>query len=142
MNEGMKIILERMDTNPEEFLDDSKWTMLIHRHLEYLSDEEQQAYKSKMNALKSERFTAEVMKELMRDTERDEDRPTVGSVRYNIKTNMAECYDGRNWVPKGGLVGGGGGITYVGNGGVTYVGGGGIGSGSLDPSMVIVKRKE
>lgn len=139
MNEGMKIILERMDTNPEEFLDNSKWEMIIHRHLEYLSAEDRKAFNDKMNALKSERFTAEVMKELMRDEEQGPTTPAIGTVRYNLNTNMPEWYDGRNWVPKGGAVGGSGGVIYVGNGGITYVGAGG---GSFNPSMTIVKRKE
>lgn len=132
MNEGMKIILERMDTNPEEFLDNSKWEMIIHRHLEYLSAEDRKAFNDKMNALKSERFTAEVMKELMRDEEQDKDMPSVGSVRYNLNTSTAEWYDGKNWLPASKSVGGGGGgITYTGNGG-----------GSFNPSITIVKRKE
>jgi hypothetical protein len=132
MNEGMKIVLERMDTNPEEFIDNSKWEMIIHRHLEYLSDEDRKAFNDKMGALKSERFTAEVIKELMRDEEQFAITPSVGTVRYNINTNMAELYDGKGWIPAILSTGGGG-------GGITYSGAGG---GSFNQSMTIVKRKE
>jgi hypothetical protein len=72
MNEGMKIILERLKTNPEEFesLDnpfatESKWTALIHKYERNLPAEDVKAFKDAIDVIRQEEFTANVMKELL-----------------------------------------------------------------------------
>lgn len=70
MNEGVKILLERMKTNPEEFLVDglaisSKWGRLISEYLDHLDDEDATVLKTELNKLKQQAFTEKVMKELL-----------------------------------------------------------------------------
>jgi hypothetical protein len=73
MNDGMKIILERMKTHPEEFKDEDnspfayngKWTNLVHRYENNLPEEDMKAFKEAVNAMRQEEFTAKVMEELL-----------------------------------------------------------------------------
>ena len=72
MNDGMKIILERMKTHPEEFKDtdnpfayDGKWVGLVHRYENNLPEEDLKAFKEAVDAMRQEEFTAKVMEELL-----------------------------------------------------------------------------
>jgi ketol-acid reductoisomerase len=72
MNDGMKIILERLKTHPEEFTDDSnpfasegKWTKLIHQYQHNLAKEDMDAFKSAIDEIRQTEFTAKVMEELL-----------------------------------------------------------------------------
>ena len=72
MNEGVKILLERMKTNPEEFaIGDggfhtlSKWGRLIADYQTYLEPEDCEILKSAINKLHQQTFTEKVMKELL-----------------------------------------------------------------------------
>jgi len=72
MNDGMKIILERLKTHPEEFesLDnpfatESKWTNLIHRYERNLPEEDLKAFKQAIDEVRQAEFTAKVMEELL-----------------------------------------------------------------------------
>ena len=72
MNEGVKILLERIKTNPEEFtIGDggfhtlSKWGRLIADYQTYLEPEDCEILKSAINKLHQQTFTEKVMKELL-----------------------------------------------------------------------------
>jgi len=73
MNDGMKIILERMKTHPEEFRDEDnspfayngKWTNLVHKYENNLPEEDMKAFKEAVNVMRQEEFTAKVMEELL-----------------------------------------------------------------------------
>ena len=69
MNEGVKILLERMKTNPEEFIADgygsSKWASLIMQYRDYLNEEDKKVLTDALNELTQQRFTEAVMKELL-----------------------------------------------------------------------------
>jgi len=72
MNDGMKIILERMKTHPEEFKDtdnpfayEGKWVGLVHRYENNLPEEDMKAFKDAVDAMRQEEFTAKVMEELL-----------------------------------------------------------------------------
>jgi hypothetical protein len=72
MNDGMKIILERLKTHPEEFTDDSnpfasegKWTKLIHKYQHNLPKEDVDAFKQAIDEIRQQEFTAKVMEELL-----------------------------------------------------------------------------
>jgi hypothetical protein len=73
MNDGMKIILERMKTHPEEFKEDvenpfaynSKWVGLVHRYENNLPEEDIKAFKDAVDVMRQEEFTAKVMEELL-----------------------------------------------------------------------------
>ena len=68
MNDGLKILLERMDTNPEEFqnsLRSNRWESLFKRYEPYLTAEEKAGWAKKVTELNRQAFTNEVMKELL-----------------------------------------------------------------------------
>jgi len=70
MNEGVKILLARMETNPDEFLVEgmhisSKWGNLIAEYLESLDPEDANTLKAGLNKIKQQHFTERVMKELL-----------------------------------------------------------------------------
>jgi hypothetical protein len=72
MNDGMKIILERMKTHPEEFKDEDnpfayegKWVGLVHKYEHNLPEEDMKAFKEAVDAMRQEEFTAKVMEELL-----------------------------------------------------------------------------
>ena len=78
MNEGVKILLERMKTNPEEFaIGDggfhtlSKWGRLIADYQTYLEPEDCEVLKNAINKLHQQTFTEKVMKELLAPEEDD-----------------------------------------------------------------------
>jgi len=65
MNDGVKLLLERMKTNPEEFIDGMKWGRIISDFEDSLAEEDKKALKSVLNELMQQRFTELVMKELL-----------------------------------------------------------------------------
>ena len=69
MNEGVKILLERIKTNPDEFVGEayasSKWGGLIMQYRDYLNEEDKKALSDALNELTQQRFTEAVMKELL-----------------------------------------------------------------------------
>jgi hypothetical protein len=97
MNQGIEILIARMDSNPEEFVPDvlgnypAKWrqTLLKIEHrirtqgykpkvdeihvteLPFLSDEEIQAMWDKMQSIQADLFTKQVMNTLLQDTDRE-----------------------------------------------------------------------
>lgn len=80
MNEGVRILLGRMDTHPEEFNCGtlSKWSDIIgeivHRAkgepstVPFLNDEEVQIIYDKLRDLERQEFTAQVLRRLTNDT--------------------------------------------------------------------------
>jgi len=84
MNDGLKIILARMDTNPEEFFDKRKWRHLVESDWPMFTKEEQEAYSTKLRSILLDKFSEEVLKELMGE---DDDAPTMtykASDRYAL----------------------------------------------------------
>lgn len=71
MNEGVKILLERMKTNPEEFTTQEKWGHLIQSHKMFLNAEDAKALGDALDGLMQQRFTEKVMKELLAPEEDD-----------------------------------------------------------------------
>jgi hypothetical protein len=70
MNNGLKIILARMDTNPEEFKmypSNSKWVALVDRFWDIFTDEEREAYQAKLREILGDDFSELILKELMED---------------------------------------------------------------------------
>ena len=70
MNEGVKILIERMKTNPDEFIAPrntgaSKWGHLIESYMDSLDDEDQKAIKDGYKEIHQQRFTEAVMTELL-----------------------------------------------------------------------------
>jgi len=70
MNKGVEILLERMDSNPEEFVINAnvgvnKWDRLLHNYVGVLDKEDIDAYQAKLKQVAKDQFTKEVMKEIL-----------------------------------------------------------------------------
>lgn len=73
MNDGVKLLLERIKTHPEEFVmgsgglfnSHSRWQLLVSSYEGYLTSEDRDALRKAMNEVMAEKFTEAVMKELM-----------------------------------------------------------------------------
>lgn len=67
MNDGVRILLERMQTHPEEFAGDreGKWSHLIQSYRMFLDEGDWQALEKSMNALMQQRFTEKVLDKLV-----------------------------------------------------------------------------
>jgi hypothetical protein len=63
---GVEILLERMKTNPEEFIEGglSKWSRVLDTGWSVMTAEEQKALQDGMNEAKREHFNGEVMRVL------------------------------------------------------------------------------
>lgn len=79
MNEGVKILLERIKTNPDEFIYNpstgmSRWQRLVDHALadEIATEEESKALKDALREAKRDRFTELVMKELLAPEEEND----------------------------------------------------------------------
>jgi hypothetical protein len=85
MNTGIQILIERMKTNPEEWAamttrGRGKWEAVIVDYWDYLTEEDQNAYKAARNVLLQEQFTEVVMKKL---AGADDDGVSLNSVSHN-----------------------------------------------------------
>jgi hypothetical protein len=85
MNDGVKILLERMKTHPEEFAGDreGKWSHLIQSYRMFLAVDDWQALEKSMNALMQQRFTEKVLEKLVnpdRKLTREEKIPFRGKI--------------------------------------------------------------
>jgi hypothetical protein len=85
MNEGVKILLERMKTNPDEFLDRGKWKSLIEGYASYLNPDDYKLIREELNKLHQQRFTEAVMKELLAP-EKDDDFDMGKYFRANLSS--------------------------------------------------------
>lgn len=72
MNDGIKLLMERVKTHPEEFVFDerdpfkeSRWRKLIDHYKEYLEPEDVDQLKGEINKLVQEKFTEAIMEELL-----------------------------------------------------------------------------
>lgn len=99
MIDGMKIILERMKTHPEEFVSDlglsSRWENLVHMNNDVLTNEEKKAFNDAIHELRRQRFTARVLEVLMEEpTQLDPDTYTIktaGRYAFNSPTTTANA---------------------------------------------------
>lgn len=99
MNEGVQILLDRMDTNPEEFDDYAgKWGDIIgavharrdipeaHKKdapLPFLSDHEINALYEKLEDVRRENFTADVLRRLADDSIKEVTQPELWKTSYS-----------------------------------------------------------
>jgi hypothetical protein len=71
MNDGVTLLLDRMETNPEEFTTKdysgySRWSRLIDYYDSVLTDDERHALKTKQKELLRKELTQAVMQELLK----------------------------------------------------------------------------
>ena len=76
MNDGVKILLERMKTHPEEFVSSmqlgrTKWSSLVDFYDNVLTDEEKKAIKDGVIELNRAEFTKKVLETLMEEPQQD-----------------------------------------------------------------------
>ena len=91
MIEGIKILLERMKTNPEEFTASKKWDILIDRYRHVLTNEEVKAYNDARHELERQKFTEQVLELLLADKDVDDSfvYNTVGRSAWDSPTLIA-----------------------------------------------------
>lgn len=78
MNDGVKLLLERMKTHPEEFVGKfNRWETLFNNYSHVLTEEEIKAIKTHKSVLEREEFTHAVMQEIMREPTPVEIDPTT-----------------------------------------------------------------
>jgi hypothetical protein len=68
MNDGVRILLERMKTHPEEFIPNngsSKWGSLIAAYSPHLHVDDHVALRKSMDSLLQQAFTEKVLQELV-----------------------------------------------------------------------------
>jgi len=75
MESGVKILLERIKTNPEEFLGGEKyhkWSLIIDRYKDFFTEEESKALTDALRNVVMPQFNKEVLKKLMVEESDDE----------------------------------------------------------------------
>lgn len=70
MNEGVKLLMERIKTHPEEFVAQGRWTRLLTNYNEFIPDEIG-PIKEEIRKLLADEFTKEVIKELFIEDKTD-----------------------------------------------------------------------
>lgn len=86
---GVEILLERMKTNPEEFVEGgySKWSRVLDAGWSVMTMEEQKALQDAMNEAKREHFNGEVMRVLSQG--HDDHLMAEGYSQHLAKSMMA-----------------------------------------------------
>jgi hypothetical protein len=109
MNDGVKILLERMKTNPEEFIDFpkekhiiSKWGEVISDYESYLEPEDLQALKNGLKAIHQQHFTEKVLEKLVNPDRKltREEKISLGHIPAikSVPFNMVDHIDAHNKV--------------------------------------------
>ena len=84
MNDGVAMLLERMKTHPEEFYSNvnGKWAHIINTYKPYLNKEDFAIFEDGIAKLMQQRFTEEVMEELVDPNQKPRRLPRekVGSI--------------------------------------------------------------
>jgi hypothetical protein len=87
METGTQILIERMKTHPEEFLEGkiSKWAEVMHMANDCLPDEDREALKQAYTQAKVERFNGEVLATLA-----GERNPVVETLKYKASERYSQ----------------------------------------------------
>ena len=68
MNDGVKILLERMQTNPEEFHGEhNRWSDAINKFEKFFNASERALINGALTNIRREEFTSIVMQEILRE---------------------------------------------------------------------------
>lgn len=81
MNGGLKILIARMETHPEEFEAEGKWISSFNNYKKYMTEEEKDVFWKKLCELKMNEFEQKIVKRLMQD-----ETPVQQEIDFN-KTN-------------------------------------------------------
>jgi hypothetical protein len=93
MNDGVKILLERMQTHPEEFHGDyNRWTDVINKFEKFFNVSERALINGALTNIRREELTRVVMQELLREptpVEIDPDTFTIKTTgRYTFQDEI------------------------------------------------------
>lgn len=92
MNDGVKILLERMQTHPQEFHGDSnRWTDIINRFEKFFNTSERALINGALTNIRREEFTSVVMQELLHESTPVEIDPET----FTIKTAGRTAWGGK-----------------------------------------------
>lgn len=91
---GVEILLERMKTNPEEFVEGgySKWSRVLDTGWNVMTEEERQALQAGMHEAKRDHFNGEVMRVLSQGHDDHLLTMELGERVYNNKRLMQGGY--------------------------------------------------
>lgn len=68
MNDGVKMVLERMKTHPEEFYgEESRWSYVMSRYEKFFTQQEKNHLENAITELRRGEFTAKVMEKLLEE---------------------------------------------------------------------------
>lgn len=91
MNEGVKLLIERLKTCPEEFAKGGRWIKILAEYNEYIPDE-LKPLTDEVRKLLAEEFTQEVIKELLHA---DDDQLQLNLGSESLKQHLEQH---RKWV--------------------------------------------
>ncbi len=80
LHPAVTLLVSRMESNPEEFLDDSRWDEYIDEHRSYFSPAEETAYALAYSRLHMDKLHEKVMAELLNPKE--EETPQTSQTAY------------------------------------------------------------
>jgi hypothetical protein len=66
MMDAVRILLDRMDTHPEEFTPHGPWAGIINAYRDLIPPDETELLNEKINEARTKQFTAAVIEQLMR----------------------------------------------------------------------------
>jgi hypothetical protein len=91
MNDGVKILLERMETHPDEFYSNvtGKWAHIINTYKPYLNDEDTKFLEEGLSKLMQQRFIEEILGELVDPTEESNVKKLGNMFTKNRKAALA-----------------------------------------------------
>lgn len=82
MHPAVELLLKRMDSHPEEFINPhrrhSRWSRILRDYTDYMNEEEQNAVKDKCRKIYLEAMQKDIMSELLYG------QPEEGDVAYEI----------------------------------------------------------
>jgi hypothetical protein len=98
MNDGVKILLERMQTHPEEFQGDyNKWADLINRYEKFFTASERSMINGAITNIRRDEFTTIVMEKLLAEDKPVEIDPSTFTIntmgRGNVTLNSRSFKD-------------------------------------------------
>ena len=84
MMDAVRILLERMDTNPEEFTKHGPWAGIIFEYKDLIPPDEVELLDRKLDEVRAKQFTAAVLEQLMQDKTK-----AVNTFRYKTENRYA-----------------------------------------------------
>ena len=89
MNDGVKILLERMNTHPEEFHGDyNKWVEVINKFEKFFTTSERSMINGALTNIRRAEFTSIIMEELLREPTPVEIDPNTYTINTTGRTGV------------------------------------------------------